>query len=104
MEKLLDFKPGVVKKTATKMYRFQCDCLTAQDAMDVSIESEGEDDEGKYIILTFDFKNTNFWGRVKYAWEILKGDWTWRNFVVREEDLKDLSDIINPGKKFSELP
>ena len=103
MEKLQEFN-----KTnwdcKTNMYRFQCDCLSASDAMDVSVDSYGEDDEGKFIILTLDFKGNSFLSRIKYAWQIIRGHWAWREFVVREEDFGSLSEIFNPDKKYSELP
>ena len=104
MEKLLEFKKGKIFDEDTKYYRFQCDCLTAADAMDISVDSCGKDNEGKFFTITMDFRGTGFWDRVKYAFQILRGYWTWREFVVRKEDTGPLSDIFNPTKKYSELP
>lgn len=101
MEKLLDFKESKIMDDS-KVYRFQCDCLTAADAMDISVDKVR--DEEKFFILTLNFLDNHFWGRLKYAWQIIRGHWCWREFVVREEDCKDLSDIFNPDKGYSELP
>lgn len=87
-----------------RMYRAQCDCLDAADAMDIDVESWGMDDEKKYITLRMDAPRDGFIGRIKLTWNVLLGKWSWREFNIRQEDLKDLSDIINPDKKYSELP
>ena len=100
MDKLLDFPKG--SDEAFKHYRFQCDCMSAKDAMDISVE-EGLP-ETKNFILTLDFLDNDIWNRIKYAFQILRGHWTWREFVVRDEDARHLSDIFNPDKKYSELP
>ena len=99
MEKLFDFTKG---DPECKLYRFQCDCLEPGDALDVNVDCYKEDK--KFFVLCLQFNDSDFWSRVKYAWHILRGKWTWREFVVREEDHKDLADIFNPGKGFSELP
>ena len=104
MEKFLEFKKGKSFDENAKYYRFQCDCLSAADAMDIGINSCGKDDEGKFFVITMDFRGTGVGDRIKYAWQILRGHWNWREFVVREEDHKNLSDLFNPDKKFSELP
>ena len=104
MEKILEFKKGKIFDEASKLYRFQCDCLSAKDAMDIMIDSWGRDDEGKFFTITMDFLGIVFWDRLKYAMQIIRGHWTWREFVVREEDTKHLSNIFNPEKKFSALP
>ena len=101
MEKLLDFKKRRKDDDASKLYRFQCDCLSADDAMDIDVEETSTDK--KFIIIRMDFESTDFWNRLRYAWQIVRGHWGWREFVVREEDFKDLSDIFNPDKKYSEL-
>ncbi len=103
MEKLLDFGKGKLMG-ASKVYRFQCDCFTAADAMDVSVDACGKDDEDKYITLTLDFKDRSFWRRMVYASQILRGHWTWREFCLRQDDFAWLSDIVDPDNKFSELP
>ena len=104
MEKLLEFKKGKLWEENTKYYRFQCDCLMPADAMDIAVNSWGDNDEAKYIILSMPFTGTGLWGRIKYAWQILLGNWGWRDFCVRQEDASYLSDIFNPLKKYSELP
>jgi len=104
MEKLLEFKKGKLFDESSKYYRFQCDCLSAGDAMDIGVDSSGKNDEEKYFTITMHFYGTDVWSRIKYAWQILRGEWAWREFIVREEDIKNLSDIFNPDKKFSELP
>ena len=104
MEKLLEFQKGKLFDENSKYYRFQCDCLTPADAMDICVDSCGKGDEDKYFTITMSFVGTGVWDRIKYAFQILKGNWTWREFVVRNEDVKSLSDIFNPDKKYSELP
>ena len=104
MEKLLEFKKSKIFDENSKVYRFQCDCLNAADAMDIDVDSCGKDDEGKFFTLRMDFYGTGFWGRVKYAFQIVKGNWSWREFIIREEDCKNLSEIFDPSKKYSELP
>jgi hypothetical protein len=72
--------------------------------MDVSVESWGKHDENKAITITMNYTGTGLWDRIKYAVAIIRGHWCWREFIVREEDLKNLSDILNPDKKYDELP
>lgn len=103
MEKILDFKK-TKHSDDFKLYRFQCDCLCPTDAMDIEVESCGQDSNSKFFILCLEFRGSSFWNRLKYAWQILRGHWCWREFVVRDEDTRFLSDIFNPDKKFSELP
>jgi len=101
MEKILDFEESK-DWSPSKLYRFQCDCLSVGDAMDILIdEAPGG---SKFIILTLDFIGAGLWSRLKYALQILRGRWTWREFVVREEDFGPLSEIFDPKKKFSDLP
>ena len=99
MDKLLDFKKGKITGDY-KMYRFQCDCLTASDAMDIDIENCNE--SGKYITIRMDFRCDSFWTRLKYAWRILNRHWTWREFIPREDDYDSLSNIFD--KPYDELP
>ncbi len=104
MEKIIEFKKDKIFPGNSKYYRFQCDCLSPEDAMDIDVESCGKTDEDKYFIISMCFSGTGFWRRLRYAWQILRGYWCWRDFPVRPEDAKNLSDIFNPDKKFSELP
>ena len=76
------------------MYRFQCRCLSPEDAMDISLED--------IVTITMNTNVHGFWNKLKYAFDILRGWHTWREFIVREDDLKDLSDILNPDKKTSD--
>ena len=100
MDKLLDFKKGKIIDDC-KMYRFQCDCLLNGDAMDIFVEKNGNE---KYLILCLDFYSHSFWSRLKYAFEIIRGHWSWREFMPRKEDYGNLSDIFNPEKEYDELP
>lgn len=86
MEKILEFEDS-------KHYRFQCDCLTPSDAMDVDVEIGGGK---KYITIAMYFLGNGIWDRIKYAYWILRGRWQWREFAVREEDYQHLSDIFKP--------
>ncbi len=103
MEKLLEFDKKIFGEQS-KYYRFQCDCLDASEAMDIAVEAWGADDTKKHITLFMTFYGTGLWDRVKYAFAILRGHWSWREFIVREEDYKDASEIFDPIKKYSELP
>ena len=103
MEKILEFKKGKLYDENLKYYRFQCDCLRAADAMDISVDSRGKSGEDKFIILTLNFLGTGLWDRIKYAVDILKGNWAWREFVPRYEDYPHIAEIFS-DKKYSELP
>ena len=104
MEKILEFNKGKLWDENTKWYRFQCDCLSPADAMDITVDACGKGDEGKYLTITMHFLGTGVFNRLKYAWQIIRGYWTWREFVVREEDCKELSRIFDPDIKYSDLP
>ena len=104
MEKLFEFEKGKVFDEKSKLYRFQCDCITPADAMDIMAESWGKDDEGKFITISLYFYGTSLWDRIKYAFQILRGHWSWREFIPRPEDYGNLSEIFDPDKKYSELP
>jgi len=105
MEKILEFKKDRHNSVPpSKYYRFQCDCLTPSDAMDIEVESVCNDDSEKYFTIEMNFVGTGFWGRVKYAFQILRGKWAWREFIPRNEDYKNLSDLFNPDIKFNDLP
>lgn len=104
MDKILEFEKGKIFDENSKYYRFQCDCLSPEDAMDVSVEFFGKEDENKSITIEMYLENRGVWDRIKKAFSVLRGRWCWRAFIVREEDHKYLSDIFNPNKKYSELP
>jgi hypothetical protein len=103
MEKILKFEKGKPMENCSTTYRFQCDCLSAGDAMDIDVESYGTEDNGKFITLRLDFVGTGFWDRIKYAVAILLGNWTWREFIPRKEDYASISEIFS-DKKYSDLP
>lgn len=94
MEKLYHYDDSV-------LYRFSCSCLSADHSMDVFVEKVGENDT--YITLYMNFADTSLFSRVKYAWQIVRGWWTWRDFVIREDDHKNLVDIFK-AEKFDKLP
>jgi hypothetical protein len=104
MEKILDFKKGEAGDSPSKYYRFQCDCLEAADAMGIDVDACGKNDEGKFITIRMDFHSFCLWDRIIYAWQILRGDWHWREFIPRQNDYKHLRDIFDPKKKYSQLP
>jgi hypothetical protein len=105
MDKLLDIpKSKFGDENHFKWYRFQCDCLAPEDAMDVSVEFFGKHDEKKSIEIEMYLKDYGLWDRIKNVFAVIRGKWCWRGFVVREEDYKNLSDIFNPDKKFDDLP
>ena len=97
MDKIID-----IPSRARKVYRFQCDCLTSQDALTIEVEGYGEGN--KVILFTLDFYHNDLGARLKYAWQIVRGHWTWREFVPRKEDYQHISELLSPGKKFNELP
>ena len=100
MEKILKFEKSKFGEESS-LYRFQCDCLEPEDAMDVNVESSGKE---KFITITMYANRHGIINRIKDAYKVLKGNWCWGEFVVRSEDHKNLSDIFNPDKKYSELP
>jgi hypothetical protein len=104
MEKMGEFLKGKVNDNNEKVYRFQCDCKMPEDALDIDIETWGENDDKKSIMLSLNSTDFGLRERIKHAWHILKGDWGFREFSVREEDFKNLSEIFDPNKKLSDLP
>ncbi|GAI31742.1 unnamed protein product, partial [marine sediment metagenome] len=72
MDKLLDIKKDAINEENTKLYRFQCDCISLPDAMDVIVESWGMDDEKKFITVEMYFVGISLWDRIKYAFQILR--------------------------------
>jgi len=101
MEKILDFEKTKTMEPS-KVYRFQCDCLSPEDAMDINIDACGKDLQDKYISITMNFVGTGFFDRLKYAFQILRGRWTWREFVVSPSDHKEIEKIFSSGG-YSEL-
>jgi len=100
MDKLFDFK----KDEHSKLYRFQCDCITPEDALDIMVESQGKDNEEKFITITLYLIRMGLWQRIKDGMNILRGKHTWREFIPRKEDYKNFSEILDPNKKYSDLP
>lgn len=103
MEKILDFKKGHPMDFPSKVYRFQCDCLDAADAMDITVEACGVEENSKFITILMNFYGSSLLDRLKYAFWILRGRWSWREFVVRDEDFKNLTNIFNPDIKYCDL-
>ena len=104
MEKLIELRKGKVFDENSKYYRFQCDCLSPEHAFDIGIDSMGKDDEEKYITITWHMIGESLSLRLKYIWQIFRNHRTWVEAVVRQEDMKNLSEIFDPNKKYSELP
>lgn len=104
MDKILEFEKGKLFDENSKYYRFQCECLSPEDAMDIEVTSADKDGESKYVVITMHLKREGLWGRIKDAISLLRGDYCWREFVVRKEDMKYLSDIFNTKKGYSKLP
>lgn len=104
MDKILEFRKGPLWDEDSKVYRFQCDCTSPGDAMDITVDSWGKESEDKAFTISMYFTGTSFWDRIKYAINILKKRWCWREFVVRNDDLATISGIFDPNKKYSELP
>jgi len=102
MEKFLEFDKTKYHE-ASVHYRFQCDCHSAQDALDIDVEAWGKDFENKFITLRLDFIGTGLWDRIKYAIAILRGHWSWREFIPCERDYPNMVEIFS-DKKYSELP
>lgn len=103
MEKILEFSKDRYSN-GSKYYRFQCECLSPKDAMDLEVEGCGTDGNGKWVAITMHYYSKGIWQRVKDAFACLRGDWGWREFIVRDDDHKYISDIFNPDKQYSELP
>ena len=102
MDKILETRESYPSgKIDFKAFRFQCDCLSAGDALDIEVTELGTDK--KSFILQFDIRPQGFWGRLKSAWRLLNGSWCWNEFCVREEDAVNISRLFNPDVKFSDL-
>jgi hypothetical protein len=106
MEKLLDFdkESSANDEKRYRMYRAQCDCMSAPHAMDIDVEVWGQNDEHKAITIRMDTLPGGFWSRVREGWNVFRGKWSWREFVVRSEDYKQISEIFDPDKKYQDLP
>ena len=104
MEKIFHFLKGKVNEHGEKVYRFQCECKSPEDALNISVEAYGENEEKKTIELSLNNTDSGLFDRIKHAWKVLWGNWGWREFAFREEDFKNLSDIFNPDKKLDDLP
>ena len=101
MEKILEFKKAE-PDIPMKVYRFQCDCLSVECAMDIDVEGVGNKDKDKFITLRLDMP-TDFSSRVRLAFNILFKGWAWREFIPRKTDYKYISRIFN-DKSYTELP
>ena len=104
MEKMWTFLKNKINEHGEKVYRFQCDCKMPEDALDIAVEAWGEKEDTKSIMLSLNCCDFGLMERIKHAWHILKGDWGYREFIVREEDFKDLSAIFDPDKRLEDLP
>lgn len=80
MEKILELEDGIT--------RFQCDCLSPEDALDVEVSK----DFG--ITITMIYEPVGFWKRVKEAISVLRGKFCWREFVLRAEDKVELRKLL----------
>jgi hypothetical protein len=104
MEKMWTFLKNKINEHGESVYRFQCECKMPEDALDIDVEACGENDEKKSITLSLGNIDAGFFERLQHAWKVLTGRWGWREFCVREEDFKNLSEIFDPDKKLSDLP
>lgn len=95
MDKIGDYNWGRWATTnipnISRHYRFQCDCLAPEDAMDVAVTETGGE---IMIIITMQFRGCGLASRLRYAYQILRGVWGWREFIVRPEDYSPLSHIF----------
>ena len=80
MEKLLELEDGT-------FYRFQCECLSPEDAMDVEVNEYG-------ISFLMQYEPVKFSQRIKDAFNVLRGRFCWREFILREEDRAELRKIL----------
>lgn len=104
MDKLLDIEKGKLDPEGFKCYRFTCDCMEPEHAMDICVESWGKDNDNKYINVTLRTCCHGFWERLKYAVRLLRGHITWCDFVPRKEDYDHIAKIFDTEGKFSDLP
>lgn len=81
MEKLLELEDGT-------FYRFQCECLSPEDAMDVEVNEYGISFSMRYE------PRVKFLQRVKDAISVLRGRFCWSEFILREEDRAELRKIL----------
>lgn len=98
MEKLLDYSDYA-------LYRFTCECLSAEHALDFSIEIDK--DHKCLVEAVFSDKyipNQDTWcKRIKNAFRILLGkEFEAHDVFIRAEDLNDLIAILNRAKSLME--
>lgn len=126
MDKILEFEKGN-SIGPNKYFRFQCDCLTPLEAMDIEVGERSTDKMleknkdvqidnmdihiesnvpgGKYFVISMWSDPSNFKGRIKEIWGLICGRrFDWREFTVRQEDLQSLSDLFNPSIPYDNLP
>ncbi len=84
MEKIVDYDNTV-------MYRFQCDCLSPQDAMDVEIRKDIPND----VTIYFQAVPHRLSLRLEWCWKMLRtGVGFEHDIVLREKDVQDLARIL----------
>jgi hypothetical protein len=73
--------------------------------MDVNVcEWEGKENRVREVMITMSLEPSGIRQKVKSAWQVLRGSWCWREFVVRDKDLKTLSAILDPATKLEDMP
>lgn len=97
MEKIYDSNDG-----KEKGYRFQCSCLMPEEAMDISVEEI--DERERHVEIAMYYTANGVISKIKAAWKVLRGRWRWSDIVVRNEDLKGLSEILDPERKIKDMP
>jgi hypothetical protein len=89
LEKLLNYEDY-------KLYRFQCDCLSPEDALDVVIDSY-------CITISMNRVPSNLKEKIKDIINVLRGEWTYREFILRENDREELIKVLRGNSAETEV-
>ena len=79
----------ILEDNGSVTYRFQCDCLTPQHAIDVEVQ------KGNDVTIYFHSIPTDFRSRLRWCWRMLsKGIGYEHDMVLREYDVPELARIL----------
>ena len=87
MEIILDDKEATI-------YRFQCECLNPGCAIDICLDKDIPR-QNRFIAIEFWSTPVEFRDKIKWCWKMMRWGMGYEHdFVVRTEDIEDLTKII----------
>lgn len=88
MEKIIEGKEYSI-------YRFQCDCLLPNHAIDIEVHKHPDD-----IIFTFYSLGATLKERIRWCWKMIRtGKGFEHDFMIREEDIEKLRKVLGKRMK-----